>query len=62
MGLPLEDLFEYTENAYELTVAINKRSYQLAVLKTPEVEKSNGKVVPIALQQVINKQIEYHFE
>jgi len=45
MSMPLEDLFEYDGNAYEFTVAVNRRSYQLAVLKTPEVEKNNGKVV-----------------
>jgi DNA-directed RNA polymerase subunit omega len=60
--MPLEDLFEYEGNAYEFTVAVNRRAYQLAVLKTPEVEKNNGKVVSLAMRQVFNKQIEYHFE
>ena len=62
MSMPLEDLFEYDGNAYEFTVAVNRRAYQLAVLKTPEVEKNNGKVVSLAMRQVFNKQIEYHFE
>ncbi|PKL09222.1 MAG: DNA-directed RNA polymerase subunit omega [Spirochaetae bacterium HGW-Spirochaetae-7] len=62
MSMPLEDLFEYEGNAYEFTVAVNRRAYQLAVLKTPEVEKNNGKVVSLAMRQVFNKQIEYHFE
>jgi len=60
--MPLEDLFEYDGNAYEFTVAVNRRAYQLAVLKTPEVEKNNGKVVSLAMRQVFNKQIEYRFE
>jgi DNA-directed RNA polymerase subunit omega len=62
MSMPLEDLFEFDGNAYEFTVAVNRRSYQLAVLKTPEVEKNNGKVVSLSMRQVFNKQIEYHFE
>jgi len=62
MSMPLEDLFEYDGNAYEFTVAVNRRAYQLAVLKTPEVEKNNGKVVSLAMRQVFNKQIEYRFE
>ncbi|PKL25600.1 MAG: DNA-directed RNA polymerase subunit omega [Spirochaetae bacterium HGW-Spirochaetae-3] len=62
MSMPLEDLFEYDGNAYEFTVAVNRRAYQLAVLKTPEVEKNNGKVVSLAMRQVFSKQIEYRFE
>ncbi len=62
MSMPVEDLFEYEGNAYEFTVAVNRRSYQLAVLKTPEVEKNNGKVVSLSMRQIFNKQIEYRFE
>jgi len=60
--MPLHDLLEYEGNAYEFTVAVNRRAYQLAILKTPEVEKNNGKVVSLAIQQVVNKQIDYRFE
>ena len=62
MSMPLEDLFEYDGNAYEFTVAVIKRSYQLAVLKTPDVEKNNGKVVSVAMSQIFSKQIDYRFE
>ncbi|GAB1433386.1 DNA-directed RNA polymerase subunit omega [Spirochaetota bacterium] len=62
MSMPLEDLIEYSSSAYEFTVAVNRRAYQLAILKTPEVEKNNGKVVSLAMSQVFNKQIEYRFE
>ncbi|MBU0935806.1 MAG: DNA-directed RNA polymerase subunit omega [Spirochaetes bacterium] len=62
MSMPLHDLLEYEGNAYEFTVAVNRRAYQLAILKTPEVEKNNGKVVSLAIQQVVNKQIDYRFE
>jgi DNA-directed RNA polymerase subunit omega len=62
MSMPLHDLLEYEGNAYEFTVAVNRRAYQLAILKTPEVEKNNGKVVSLAMQQVVTKQIDYRFE
>jgi DNA-directed RNA polymerase subunit omega len=59
MIMPLEQLIEYDGNAYEITVAITRRSYHLAVLKTPEVEKNNGKVVSLATKQVFSHQVEY---
>lgn len=61
MIMPLEALINYNENAYELTVAINRRAFHLAVLKTPEVEKNNGKVVSLATRQIFEKQVEYRF-
>ena len=61
MIMPLEDLINYNKNAYELTVAVTRRAFQLAVLKTPDVEKSNGKVVSLAMQQLFAKQVEYRF-
>lgn len=62
MSMPLEDLFEFDGNAYEFTVAVNRRAYHLAVLRTPEVERNNGKVVSLSMRQVFGKQIEYRFE
>jgi DNA-directed RNA polymerase subunit omega len=59
MIMPLEQLIEYDGNAYEITVAITRRAYHLAVLKTPEVEKNNGKVVSLATRQIFAKQVEY---
>jgi len=61
MILPFEQLIENDTNAYEFTVAVTRRAYQLAVLKTPEVEKNNGKVVSLAMRQVFSHQVEYRF-
>jgi DNA-directed RNA polymerase subunit omega len=61
MILPFEELIENDTNAYEFTVAVTRRAYQLAVLKTPEVEKNNGKVVSLAMRQVFSRQVEYRF-
>ena len=59
MIMPLEQLIEYDGNTYEITVAITRRAYQLAVLKTPDVEKNNGKVVSLATRQVFSNQVQY---
>ncbi len=59
MIMPLEQLIEYDRNAYEITVAITRRAYQLGVIKNEDVEKSNGKVVSLATRQVFAKDIEY---
>jgi DNA-directed RNA polymerase subunit omega len=59
MIMPLEQLIEYDDNVYAITVAITRRAYHLAILKTPEVEKNNGKVVSLAMRQVFSKQVQY---
>ena len=59
MIMPLEQLIEFDGNVYEITVAITRRAYHLAILKTPEVEKNNGKVVSLATRQVFSKQVQY---
>jgi DNA-directed RNA polymerase subunit omega len=61
MIMPLEQLIEYEGNTYELTVAITRRAFHLAVLRTPEVEKNNGKVVSMATRQIFSKHVEYRF-
>lgn len=59
MIMPLEQLIEYDSNQYELTVAVTHRAYQLAVIRGPDVEKNNGKVVSLATRQLFTKQVEY---
>jgi DNA-directed RNA polymerase subunit K/omega len=61
MIIPLEQMINYNANSYELAVAINRRAFQLAVLKTPDVEKNNGKVVSLSAQQIFQKQVDYRF-
>ncbi len=61
MSMPLDQLIEYDRNAYEFTVAVTRRAFQLAVLRTPEVEKNNGKVVSLSMRQVFGKQVDYRF-
>jgi DNA-directed RNA polymerase subunit K/omega len=59
MIMPLESHINFSGNAYELASAVAMRAYQLAVLRTPEVEKNNGKVVSMGMQEIVDKTIGY---
>jgi DNA-directed RNA polymerase subunit omega len=60
MIFPLEELIEYDNNMYEITAAASRRSYQLSMLKDPEIEDNDGKVVSLAARQVFTKEVEFH--
>ncbi|MDR1175759.1 MAG: DNA-directed RNA polymerase subunit omega [Treponema sp.] len=62
MIFPLEELIEYNENMYEITSAASRRSYQLSMLKDPEIEVNDGKVVSLAAWQVFTKEVEFRLE
>ncbi|MDR2305210.1 MAG: DNA-directed RNA polymerase subunit omega [Treponema sp.] len=62
MIFPLEELIEYNENMYEITSAASRRSYQLSMLKDPEIEENDGKVVSLASRQVFTKEVEFRLE
>jgi DNA-directed RNA polymerase subunit omega len=59
---PLEELIEYDQNMYEITSAASRRSYQLSMLKDPEIEENDGKVVSLAAQQVFTREIEFRLD
>jgi DNA-directed RNA polymerase subunit omega len=59
MIFPLEELIEYNNNMYEITVAASRRSYQLSMLDDPEIEMNDGKVVSLAARQLFTDQIEF---
>jgi DNA-directed RNA polymerase subunit omega len=62
MIFPLEELIEYDENMYGVTTAASRRSYQLSMLKDPEIEDNDGKVVSLAARQVFTKEIEFRLD
>ncbi|MDR3139326.1 MAG: DNA-directed RNA polymerase subunit omega [Treponema sp.] len=62
MIFPLEELIEYDSNMYEITSAASRRSYQLSMLKDPDIELNDGKVVSLAARQVFTQQIEFRIE
>ena len=62
MILPLDKLISFNENVYMMTCASIRRSHQLTITGDEEVEKNNGKVVPTAIEQVLDKKVEYRLE
>jgi DNA-directed RNA polymerase subunit omega len=62
MIFPLEDLIEYGENMYEITTAASRRSYQLSMLKDPEIEYNDGKVVSLAARQVFTREVDFRLD
>lgn len=62
MIFPLQNLVEFNENIYEITVAASRRAYQLAKIKDEEVKENNGKVVCVAAKQLFNKTVNYRIE
>jgi len=62
MIFPLEELIEYDQNMYEITAAASRRSYQLSMLKDPEIEDNDGKVVSLAARQLFTQEVEFRIE
>ena len=62
MIFPLEELIEYDRNMYEIASAASRRSYQLSMLKDPEIAENDGKVVSLAARQVFTQEIEFRIE
>lgn len=62
MIFPLEKLVEFTGNVYEITCASIRRAYQLSMVKDPEIEENDGKVVSLAARQVFTHNVEYKIE
>jgi DNA-directed RNA polymerase subunit omega len=62
MIFPLEELIEYDKNMYGITSAASRRSYQLSMLKDPEIEDNDGKVVSLAARQVFTREVEFRIE
>jgi DNA-directed RNA polymerase subunit omega len=62
MIFPLEQLIEYNKNMYEITCAAARRSYQLSMIRDPEVEKNDDKVVSLGARQVFTHKVLFRIE
>lgn len=62
MIFPLEQLVEFNDNIYEITVASSRRAYQMAKVKDPEIEANYDKVVCVAAKQLFNHKVNYRIE
>ena len=62
MIIPLDELIDFKGNRYELTCAAIKRAIQINLTEDDEIKKNKGKIVPIALKQVLKKKVQYKLE
>ena len=63
MIFPLKELIEYDSNMYEVTSAASRRAYQLSsVMEKDEKEDFDGKMVPLAAQQIFTKEVQFRME
>lgn len=62
MIVPLKKLIAYNRNMYEVTCAAIKRAIQINLSGDDELEKANGKIVSLALKQVLSNDVEYRLE
>ncbi|MDR0315976.1 MAG: DNA-directed RNA polymerase subunit omega [Treponema sp.] len=62
MIFPLEELIEYDQNMYEITVAASRRSYQLSMIKDEDIEYYDGKVVSLSARQVFTQEVEFRLD
>lgn len=62
MILPLDLLESADVNMYELTSATIRRAYQLTMTGDEVLEKNNGKVVPVAIEQILTQKVAYRLE
>ena len=62
MVFPLEELVKYSDNIYEITVAANRRAFQMAKVEDPEIEENDGKVVSLAARQLFDDEVTFKIE
>lgn len=62
MLFPLQELVKFSDNIYEVTVAANRRAYQMLRIKDPLIEENEGKVVSLAALQLFSKKVTYRIE
>ncbi len=62
MVLPLNLLIENEGNMYELTCAAIKRAVQINLAGDEELEASRGKIVSLAIKQILTDKVVYRIE
>jgi len=58
--LPIYEIVDFNENRYLLSKAVMKRARQINFLGDEELDKYNGKVVSLALKQVLRGDVKYY--
>ncbi len=62
MIIPFKELVAEKGNMYALTCAVIKRVMQLSVSGDEEIARYHGKIVSLAIKQILEKKIEYKLE
>ncbi len=62
MIIPLGLLIDREENVYQMTCAAIRRAMQITVAGDEEVEQNDGKIVSVAIKQILTKKVEYRLE
>jgi len=62
MVLPLNLLIENEGNMYELTCAAIKRAVQINLAGDEELDVSRGKIVSLAIKQILTDKVVYRIE
>ena len=62
MILPLDQLISDGSNVYALTCAAIRRASQITLAGDEDIDENDGKIVSIALKQILTKKVEYRLE
>ncbi len=62
MIFPLDQLVKFSGNIYEITVAANRRAFQMSMVDDPLIEENHDKVVSLAAMQLFKKEVTYRIE
>ncbi|MBN2324423.1 MAG: DNA-directed RNA polymerase subunit omega [Spirochaetes bacterium] len=58
--LPVYEIIDYTGNRYLLSKAVMKRGRQINFVGDDELEGYDGKIVSLAMGQILKKDINYY--
>ena len=59
MIIPLDQLLKEEDNVYVTTCASIRRAYQLTVIGDEDVEQNLGKVVSVAIKQIVSRKVHF---
>ena len=62
MIIPLDRLLREEGNMYETTCAAIRRAYQVTVTGEEEVAENQGKVVSVAIKQIVTRKVKFRVE
>ena len=60
--VPIGDLISVERNMYELTNAAIHRAHQISIAGSDELEKKGGKVVSLAIKEIVTGDVNYQIK